>query len=377
MDRRDFLRGAGGLGLAATLSWAAPAARSLIREENSKPGTTDWMLANTRVDPATQYRCPWIEGYCSRTSVRAGETIDLKVSTNPASRFTIDLYRMGYYGGKGGRLIERFGPLEGTPQKDPPVGQTRLRECTWETALSLKIDPSWPSGVYLAKLTEDREKLQSYLVFIVRDDRPCDFLFQCSDTTWAAYNRWPDFWSLYDDGTPPHNWYTGPEVAVSFDRPYGKYRQIFDAPLSQGSGEFLLWEFPLAFWMEQQGYDVSYISNLDTHADPKGLERGRVFLSIGHDEYWSLAMYDHVKRAIDSGVHAAFLCGNSVDGVLDIRANAAGGAGRTIERIGKFGGVGSPRDRSYEPRWKQHGPSPALLMGAGSTQPGNCTAYWF
>jgi hypothetical protein len=63
----------------------------------------------------------------------------------------------------------------------------------------------------------DWHGLQSYVVFIVRDDRPCDFLFQCSDTTWAAYNRWPDLWSLYDDGTPPHNWYTGPGVAVSFD----------------------------------------------------------------------------------------------------------------------------------------------------------------
>ena len=138
-------------------------------------------------------------------------------------------------------------------------------------------------------------------------------------------------------------------MSVSFDRPYGKYRQIFDAPLSHGSGEFLLWEFPLAFWMEQQGYDVSYISNLDTHADPERLLKTRAFLSVGHDEYWSLAMYDHVKRAIDAGVNAAFFSGNSVDGVLDIRANAAGAANRTIERIGKFGGATSERERKFEP----------------------------
>ena len=59
-------------------------------------------------------------------------------------------------------------------------------------------------------------------------------------------------------------------MRVSWDRPYGKYCQVVDAPLSQGSGEFLLWEFPLAFWMEKEGYDVSYISNVDTHIDPKG-----------------------------------------------------------------------------------------------------------
>jgi hypothetical protein len=282
LTRRDLLKSAaatvpGALALAVLKpancqSASTPATPDLIRTENAKPGTTDWLLTNTRVDPETKYRCPRIEGYCSRTSVRAGETIEFKVSTNPASAFTIDLYRLGYYGGKGGRLIERLGPFKGTRQPDPPIGEERLRECQWETAASLVIPADWPSGVYLGKLTEEREKLQSYVIFIVRDERKCDFLFQCSDTTWAAYNRWPDLWSLYDDpDVSGHNWYTGPGVRVSFDRPYGKYRQIFDAPLSQGSGEFLLWEFPLAFWMEQNGYDVSYISNLDTHADAPAL----------------------------------------------------------------------------------------------------------
>ncbi len=392
MDRRTFLSRASGLGLAAAAGLAnsgrvlraAGAVSSRIKDENAKPGTTDWLLTNTRVDPKTQYRCPWIEGYCSRTSVQVGDTIELKISTSPPAKFTIDLFRLGYYGGKGGRFIERFGTLDGTPQPDPPIGEVRLRQCTWETSHKLTIPADWLSGVYLARLTEAREGLQSYLIFIVRDQRPCDFLFQCSDTTWATYNRWPDLWSLYDDGTPPHNWYTGPGVAVSFDRPYGKYRQIFDAPLSLGSGEFLLWEFPLAFWMEKEGYDVSYISNLDTHADPERLLKTRAFLSVGHDEYWSLAMYDHVKQAIDAGVNAAFFSGNSVDGVLDIRPNAAGVPHRTIERVGKFGGATSERERRFESdgrepagaNWKQHGPDPALLMGAGTTDPANGSADW-
>ena len=83
-----------------------------------------------------------------------------------------------------------------------------------------------------------------------------------------------------------------------------------------------------------------------------------------------------MKRAIDAGVHAAFFSGNSVDGVLDIRANAAGIADRTIERIGKFGGADSPRERQVREAWKQHGPDPALLMGAGTTSPANGTADW-
>lgn len=378
VDRRRFLHGAAGLGLAAASVAAAPAGSDKVRAENARRGTTDWMLSNTRIDPPTRYRCPWVEGYCSRTSVRAGETIEFHVSTNPASRFTIDLYRLGYYGGKGGRFLERLGPFDGSPQPDPPVGDVRLRECKWDTVAKLTIPNEWLSGVYVGKLTEQREKLQSYLIFIVSDDRPCDFLFQCSDTTWAAYNRWPDFWSLYDDGTPPHNWYTGPKVAVSFDRPYGRYRQILDAPLSQGSGEFLLWEFPLAYWMEEHGYDVSYVSNIDTHARPQRLLKAKAFLSVAHDEYWSLAMYDNVKRAVDAGVHAAFFSGNAVDGVLDIRAGHGGAAHRTIERVGKFGGPGHDADRAAEKakKWTRHGPDPSLLMGARTTNPANGSADW-
>src|SRR2546425_1123456 len=114
ITRRELLKGAVGLGAAAVLSSSAsPAERSVkvaraprrddVLRENRRPGTRDWLLTKTGIDPKTKYRCPWIEGYCSRTSVRAGESLELFVSTNPPSPFTIDLYRMGYYGGAGGR----------------------------------------------------------------------------------------------------------------------------------------------------------------------------------------------------------------------------------------------------------------------------------
>jgi hypothetical protein len=117
----------------------APRDRDLIARENSKPGTRDWMLTNTRIDPATKYRCPWIEGYCSQTSVRAGEEITFHVSTNPASSFRIEFYRMGYYGGNGGRKVHELGPFKGVVQPDPPVGPNRVRECKWQACTELKF----------------------------------------------------------------------------------------------------------------------------------------------------------------------------------------------------------------------------------------------
>lgn len=381
ITRRNLLKGIAGLAAAlgplASNARTTSARRDLIREENEKPGTLDWLLSNTRVDPKTKYRCPWIEGYCSRTSVRVGEPLEIMVSTNPRSPFVIDIYRMGYYGGTGGWHIGQWGPLKGTVQPDPDVGPERLRECRWEPATKIIIPNDWVSGVYLGKLTAEKERLQSYVIFIVRDDRACDFLFQCSDTTWAAYNRWPDTWSLYDDGTPPHDWYVGPGVRVSWDRPYGKYRQILDAPLSQGSGEFLLWEFPLAFWMEKEGYDVSYISNVDTHADPKGLLRAKAWLSMGHDEYWSLEMFNNVKAARDAGVHLAFLSGNTCYGVIPFLPSGKGVPHRVISRIGRFGPK-DPREneRPDTKKLKELGPNPATLIGACSTYPFNGRADW-
>ena len=82
-SRRDFLRVTAAGAAAAALPLRAEKADNIIVRENAKTGTRDWLLTNPRIDPATKYRCPWIEGYCSRTSVRSGEKIAFHVSTNP------------------------------------------------------------------------------------------------------------------------------------------------------------------------------------------------------------------------------------------------------------------------------------------------------
>jgi len=97
--------------------------------------------------------------------------------------------------------MKKFESIQGKTQADPEIGENRLRECKWEPSVEFKIPDDWVSGVYLGKLTTKKVKgvyqskltankdgLQSYVIFIVRDDRPCDLLFQCSDLTWQAYN---------------------------------------------------------------------------------------------------------------------------------------------------------------------------------------------
>lgn len=383
-SRRSLLKGIAGLSAAAALSGcampgqkkASSSRSNLIRKENEKPGTREWMLTNTRTDRKTKYRCPWIEGYCSHTSIRAGETLNVFVSTNPKSDFTLDIYRLGFYGGAGGRLMKSCGSFKGKVQREPEFGKNRLRECQWEPSASIKIPKDWLSGVYVGKLTADREKLQSYVIFIVRDNRKADFIFQCSDNTWQAYNRWPSQFSLYDDGK--NQWYWGPGNDISFDRPYGKYCQILDQPLSIGSGEFFLWEFPFVHWMESQGYDATYISNMDTHADAKGLLRAKGFISIGHDEYWSIEMFNNMQAAIAKGLNVGFFSGNAVCGRIDPRPSSGGIPHRIFSRVDFFG----PPDEKEFKRFPamallpHKSPNANELVGARSVAPITGGADW-
>ncbi len=352
---------------------------NLIERENRREGASDWQLTRVRLDKTTGFRSPLIEGYCSRQSVAAVESIDLMVSTNPPARFTIEIFRTGYYGGRGARLMTRLGPFDGRTQPDPPIGERRLRECQWEPCATLKIPADWPSGVYLGRLSTiagnpGTPYWQSYVVFIVRDERPADILFQCSDNTWQAYNRWPDKFSLYDDGAK--EWATGPGVDVSFDRPYGKYRQIYDNPQSIGSGEWLCWEFPLAYWLEQHGYDVSYCSQSDMLTPDRAL-KCKTFLSVGHDEYWDERSYHAAMKMRDAGVNLMFLSGNSVCYVTPLRASSRAAANRIITRAAPYGGYDrQPGSRVELAGFTSAGPDEGLLMGAVNVIPVNGGGDW-
>jgi len=360
----------------------APAAAAVGQE------TGDWQLTNPKADDGVGAgrgkRSKAIEGYCRQQSVEAGETLEVCVSTDPPRGFTIDIYRMGYYGGAGGSHYRTIGPLSGKPQPEPPVGPQRLRECQWEPSASFAIPDDWPSGVYVGKLTcvpETRNELgwQSYVIFIVRDRRRADILYQASDNTWAAYNRWPDQYSLYDDPRHVYNF----DVAVSFDRPCTKDPWIFQQPLSLGSGHFFLWEFPLVYWLEQHGYDVTYVSNSDM-VDPSQIGRTKVFVSSGHDEYWDLRQYENAAASIQNGVTHLYLSGNSVSGLSPFRSSSDGRPNRVISRAGTYGGLYGDASEFYkDPLYGTEGRPPPVsgppsnrLMGAHTVWPSEGCGDW-
>lgn len=291
--------------------------------ENIKPGTTDWQLTN----PATKRE---IEGYASLTSVNRGDEIKLFVNTKEPN-YTIEIYRMGWYGGAGGRQVSPPITRKAVRQPPPIINEaTGLIECNWKNPYVLRIpdnpnDPTqWASGFYLAKLTANRSGKQSYIIFVVRDDsRPADILFQSSVTTHQAYNNWGGM-SLY-------RWNSRGKQAskVSFNRPYALSPNKA-AAYGVGAGEFLTnfqpqrrtssaaWEYNMVRWLERSGYDVTYSTDIDTHENYIDEKTGKpilllhkAFLSVGHDEYWSWQMRQNVEAARDNGVSLGFFSSNT------------------------------------------------------------------
>ena len=334
---------------------------NVIEDENLQAGTTAWQLTN----PADNRQ---IEGYASLTSVPVGGDIDLFVNTQDSS-YSLTVYRMGWYGGKGGRKV--FGPqtLTGVQQVTPTADPTTLLiECNWTDPFRINVPSSWVSGIYLVKLHGNTSGKESYITFTVRDTRNAALVFQQSVTTYQAYNPWPG-WdkTLGYVGASLYTYSTSggaQATQVSFNRPYG--RGILNNTLyGVGAGDFLThdfspsypnleanvaigiggasaWEFDMIRWLEHHAYDVTYITNIDTHEDVNRLLRGNAFLSIGHDEYWSEQMKTNVVAARDQGVNLGFFSGNYVYWPVTFLSDSNGAANRTLAMAPNSGLCSAP-----------------------------------
>jgi Domain of unknown function (DUF4082)/Bacterial Ig-like domain/Bacterial Ig domain/Purple acid Phosphatase, N-terminal domain len=291
---------------AALLAVAAPSASaapcdppvtSEIACENSKPGNpaSEWDVSGSG-DPS-------IQGFATDISVDQGQTVSFKVDS-VTSAYRLDIYRMGWYGGMGARKVATVQPTpDPTPQQPNCLTQstTGLVDCgNWSVSASWAVPADAVSGIYFAKLVrEDGSGGASHVFFVVRDDDGAsELLFQTSDTTWQAYNRYGGN-SLYT-GSP-----AGRAYKVSYNRPfttreYAPEDWVFNA------------EYPMVRWIERNGYDVSYTTGVDSQRLGAEILEHETFLSVGHDEYWSGGQRANVEAARAAGVNLAFFSGNEV-----------------------------------------------------------------
>ena len=288
--------GNGAAGPAVPVAEDGPGRARWVIEENRRPGTSDWHITG----PTSRAE---IEGYADATSVNRGQRVRLFVSTR-ASTFRVEAYRIGWYGGRQGRLVWKSGALDGVRQADATVDRTtNMAEARWRPSLSVHVDRSWPPGNYLLKLVA-ANGYSRYVPLTVRDDDSrAALLVVNAVTTWQAYNRWGGH-SLYEgiDGSGTTS-ASGRADVVSFDRPYSN---------DSGAGDYLGNELPMISLLEKEGYDVNYWTDIDLHSRANQLGNHRAILTLGHDEYWSKEMRDGVEAARDRGVNVAFFGANAV-----------------------------------------------------------------
>ena len=317
---------------------AAPKNKTVA--ENCKPGnpSTEWDI-NGSGDPT-------IQGFSTDISYNLGETAQFKVKTDSA-RYRVDIYRTGYYNGLGARLVATVRPSTPLPQRQPECAvdwSVRLYDCgTWGVSAAWPIPADAMSGVYLARLVREdgeqswrmdgsvapgerpanpgphaygalglgklrnplKEPRASHIIFIVRDDSSrADVVMQTADPSWTAYNTY-GLGNTYNGNTSSGD---------GSGRPLRANKASWNRPVTTGGtvNHYLNAEYSLARWLERNGYDTTYFAGLDTDRRGQLLKNHKLFISIGHDEYWSAAQRKNTEAARDASTNMAFMSGNEV-----------------------------------------------------------------
>ena len=298
------------VGLLAVL-WLAPSAAPAVERAamTATPNPIQTENALPGADPATwlypTYPPRSIEGYASEVSVLPGEDVHLHVSTRDTNRYRIEVYRLGWYGGLGARLLaclpscssDESGHPFSVPQSDP----SGVLRAGWPVTDTVHVGSDWVTGYYYALLRVTSSGSDSgtrgYVPFIVREPRTrrSQILVQVPVNTWQAYNPWGGK-SLY----PFNSTDLAPAVRVSFDRPL--------AFTAQGPFD---WEYNLVRFLEREGYDLSYQTDLDTDRHPESLLEHRLVIVAGHDEYWTKRIRDAFDAARELGTNLAFTGSNA------------------------------------------------------------------
>ncbi|WP_311043459.1 DUF4082 domain-containing protein [Rhizobium lentis] len=285
---------------------AAAAASNAIVLENQKQGNPE---SEWGIDGAGSSN---IEGFATDISVDNGKTINFKINTN-STNYRIDIYRLGYYGGMGARKVHTIQHTGLQTQPNPLRNATTgtVDAGNWAVSASWTVPADAVSGVYIAKLVrQDGTAGQNHIPFVVRDDdSQSDVVFQTADQTWQAYNGWGGA-NLYGGNGPATGQGAGRAYAVSYNRPIATRGGV---GTYAGPQDYLFGaEYAGIYWLEQNGYDVSYLSGVDVDRYGSLLLNHKTYIDAGHDEYWSGQQRTNVEAARDAGVNLMFWSGNEV-----------------------------------------------------------------
>jgi len=346
-----------------------PPVTNVIACENTQPGDpqSDWFVDGSGDQT--------IQGFATSMSVNVGQTVSFKIDT-PSTNYHIDILRLGYYQGDGARkIVSAMKPTAKLPQTQPACNTdstTGLIDCgNWSVSASWTVPSTAVSGVYIAHLVRDDAQDpggDSLIPFVVRNDASHSaVILQTSDATWEAYNTYGGN-SLYQCtvACPPGdpNGYKGAD-AVSYNRPFHTCDD------DEGRSCLFYAEWPMIMFLEQNGYDVSYTSESDVASNASLLLNHKLFISSGHDEYWSASQRANVTAARDAGVNLAFFSGNEIFWKTRWGADPAGNANRVITTYKETHYSTIPVDPQDPPTWTGSWMDPRYSPPADGGNPQN------
>ncbi|MBH8555782.1 DUF4082 domain-containing protein [Nostocaceae cyanobacterium CENA357] len=269
--------------------------------ENLKPGTENWLETNYASGLE-------IAAFMSAESINKGESIDIKANVLTPGDIRVEVYRLGYYGGVGGRLVQTADNISAIKQSisnELVDSQTQLVRYNWAKTYTITTNDTWVTGCYMVKLTDKNTNKQCLAFFILRDDAlESDVIYKFGFATHLAYN------TFSYDGANRKSTYSGGERAlqITHDRPW--VANTFDIGI--GNSNPLRWEVNTIRWLEKNSYRISYCGGQDIDKQGSNLvKKYRVFMNSGHDEYWSFNEYKAIKEAIEAGVNVVSLSANT------------------------------------------------------------------
>ena len=302
--------------------------------ENCYAGNTGWNVRETATIAAGG-----IEGFGTASSINKGQSVDLKVNADDSASFRIEIYRTGYYGGSGARLLST---VRGVPAVRQPGcvrdTTTGLADCSnWSPSATITTTSAWPSGVYLLRLVREDTGTDFHVLLTVRDDsRNSDVLYGTTDSNYQAYNNYGGK-SLYDFNSTGNTTAAGTPraVEVSFDRPY-------EQPRSGLRDWYTRTDIATVTWLEREGYDVAYQSNVDLELNPSLVLNHDAYISPSHDEYYSAGMRSALEAARAAGVNLFFTGSNEVYWKIRFKDSSVTGATKRVQVGYKSTQTGGP-----------------------------------
>lgn len=312
-----------------------------------------------------------VEGYCWPPSILPGGAIAVHLSSSGGRDVAIEVARVGWH-----REVVWAGTVPAGHHPTP--ADAFSHGCGWPVATTVQVGDAWRSGYYeaLMEIEVDGRPRRSHAFFVVRPPAGSrnSILLALSTNTWHAYN---DFGG--------RNLYTGattvslqrPMARGYLDKPAGAGRRVTtvhppDPDMNThvgylrrhhlsgyaGSAGWPDWELPFVEWAERNGYGIDVCTNADLEDHPDLVDRYRLLLSVGHDEYWSGPMRDTVEGFIGRGGNVAFFSGNTA--FWQVRLEDATPEGPAASMVGYKGRFerdpvfGTDRRAELTTMWSDH-----------------------